>query len=237
MVSRNYWKLLSATSALLFTNLALAQTPVLTVKPPVGVVVKKGATVDVKLNASLNEGFHLNSHTPTEDRASANRAADHGTAIHSAAARATAYAGPEQAVAELCADAADPRGARAYQAAARLGNARSGGIGLGLAWQEEPCAQWPAEVSQDRYTGPWNHRTASPILVIGNTGDPITPYRNSVAMSRDLARARLLTVNGYGHTEDGNPSACATNYEIRYLLTGALPRPRTVCKENATPFP
>ena len=56
-------------------------------------------------------------------------------------------------------------------------------------------------------------------------------------MSRDLARARLLTVDGYGHTEAGNPSTCATDYETRYLLTGALPPPRTVCEENATPFP
>jgi hypothetical protein len=67
MASRNYWKLLLPTSALLLTNLAFAQTPALTVKAPVGVVVKKGATVDVKLMATLNEGFHLNSHTPTED--------------------------------------------------------------------------------------------------------------------------------------------------------------------------
>jgi thiol:disulfide interchange protein DsbD len=67
MVSRNYWKLLSATSALLFSNLAFAQTPALTVKTPEGVVVKKGQTVDVKVTATLNTGFHLNSHTPTED--------------------------------------------------------------------------------------------------------------------------------------------------------------------------
>jgi hypothetical protein len=67
MALRNYLTILAAQSALLFTNLAFAQTPVLTVKPPVGVVVKKGATVDVKVTASLNEGFHLNSHTPTED--------------------------------------------------------------------------------------------------------------------------------------------------------------------------
>ncbi|HEY3841413.1 MAG TPA: protein-disulfide reductase DsbD domain-containing protein [Bryobacteraceae bacterium] len=67
MALRNYWKLLSATSALLLTNLAFAQTPALTLKPPMGVVVKKGATIDVKVSATLNEGFHLNSHTPTED--------------------------------------------------------------------------------------------------------------------------------------------------------------------------
>jgi thiol:disulfide interchange protein DsbD len=67
MVSRNYWKFLPATSALLFVNFAVAQTPVLTVKPPMGVVVKKGGTVDVKVTATLNQGFHLNSHTPSED--------------------------------------------------------------------------------------------------------------------------------------------------------------------------
>jgi thiol:disulfide interchange protein DsbD len=68
MELRNCWKLLlAATSGLLFTSPGLAQTPALMVKAPVGVVVKKGATVDVKVTATLNEGFHLNSHTPTED--------------------------------------------------------------------------------------------------------------------------------------------------------------------------
>lgn len=161
----------------------------------------------------------------------------HAQAADAAVPLGTAYSGPEQAIAELCADTADPRGTGAYQAAARLGNARSGGIGLGLAWQEEPCAAWPANVSADRYTGPWNHRTASPILVIGSTGDPVTPYRNAVAMSKDLARARLLTVNGFGHTENLNPDPCATSYEVRYLKTGALPPAGTVCQQDARPFP
>jgi hypothetical protein len=42
-------------------------------------------------------------------------------------------------------------------------------------------------------------------------------------MAHDLARARLLTVDGFGHTELFNPSKCASNYEFRYLLTGNLP--------------
>lgn len=73
--------------------------------------------------------------------------------------------------------------------------------------------------------------------MIGVTGDPATPYQGSVAMSRDLARARLLTVDGFGHTEFANPSTCATNDEVRYLTTGALPAPGAVCKQNGTPFP
>jgi pimeloyl-ACP methyl ester carboxylesterase len=147
------------------------------------------------------------------------------------------YTGWEQTLAVLCSDSPNPRDPAAYLAAARSAYARSGAFGLEQPWKTEACADWPAAAAQDRYPGPWNRPTASTILVLGNTGDPILPYQDSVAMSRDLARARLLTVDGYGHTEAGNPSTCATNYEIRYLLTGALPPPRTVCKENGTPFP
>jgi hypothetical protein len=153
------------------------------------------------------------------------------------AAPAAVYAGWEQALAVLCPDSPNPRDPAAYPAAGRRAHARSGAFGLEQPWKTEACADWPAAAAQDRYSGPWNRPTATTILVLGNTGDPIAPYQDSVAMSRDLARARLLTVEGYGHTEAGNPSACATDYEIRYLLTGALPPPRTVCKENATPFP
>jgi len=65
----------------------------------------------------------------------------------------------------------------------------------------------------------------------------VFPYRDDLAMEHDLARARLLTVRGYGHTELANPSTCATNYELSYLQTGALPPPGTICQQNATPFP
>jgi hypothetical protein len=63
------------------------------------------------------------------------------------------------------------------------------------------------------------------------------PYQDSLATSHDLANPRLLTVQGYGQTDESNPSTCAVNYEISYLLTGALPAAGTVCQDNATPFP
>jgi hypothetical protein len=34
-----------------------------------------------------------------------------------------------------------------------------------------------------------------------------------------------------------NPSTCATNYEVSYLLTGKLPPAGTSCPQNAVPFP
>lgn len=142
----------------------------------------------------------------------------------------------EQIYAVVCADSPNPRDPQAYDAAAQLADARAGGFGLMAAWQDEICAQWPQVAAQNRYTGPWNRPTAHTILLIGNTVDPATPYTNSVAMSRDLARARLLTVDGYGHSEFTNPSTCATSYEVRYLTTGALPPAGTICPQNGRPF-
>jgi pimeloyl-ACP methyl ester carboxylesterase len=157
------------------------------------------------------------------------------------AATATAppavYSGFEQVLAVLCSDSPNPRDPAAYPAVARRAYTRSGAFGPNQAWFLVACADWPAAAAQDRYSGPWNRPTASTMLLIGNTGDPVLPYKDSVAMSRDLARARLLTVDEYGHTVANNPDTCATAYEVRYLLTGALPRPRTVCKQHAAPFP
>jgi pimeloyl-ACP methyl ester carboxylesterase len=142
------------------------------------------------------------------------------------------YWGIEQPLAVVCADSPNPRDLAAYAAA---GTAST--FAPTAAWNSFGCADWPAAAAQDRYTGPWNRPTASTILVVGNTGDPWTAYRDSVAMSRDLARARLLTVDGYGHTTGENPSACAINDMVNYTVTGALPAPGTVCQQNTNPFP
>jgi hypothetical protein len=128
---------------------------------------------------------------------------------------------------------------RATDPARRLGSLffNSGGPAEQIGPFLASYALIPAELrTQDRYTGPWNRHTANPILLIGNTVDPATPYSNSVAMSHDLARARLLTVKGYGHTEFTNPSTCASKYEVRFLITGALPPVGTVCRQTGVPF-
>jgi pimeloyl-ACP methyl ester carboxylesterase len=151
-------------------------------------------------------------------------------------ATAPVYTGFEQTLAVKCSDIPEPRDLSAYPAAVRLANARSGGFALNV-WGDEPCARWPGKGARDRYTGPWNRLTASPILLVGITSDAALPYKDDLAMEHDLGRARLLTVRGYGHTEIGNPSTCAANYELSYLQTGALPPAGTVCQQDGTPFP
>ncbi|MEU8927969.1 alpha/beta hydrolase [Kitasatospora sp. NPDC048545] len=142
---------------------------------------------------------------------------------------------PDQALAVACSDSADPPARADYPAQAASARARSGEVGPYFAWADERCADWPAR-DRDRYDGPWNHPTARPILVVANTGDPAMPYEGSRAMARSLARAQLLTVDGYGHTVLANPSDCAARHEARYLIDGVLPAPGTVCAPDHRPF-
>jgi pimeloyl-ACP methyl ester carboxylesterase len=151
------------------------------------------------------------------------------------AAAAQPYNGNEQELGVECADSPNPVDQAAYAAQARLAARKTGAFGVMWAWRAEPCASWPGD-GTDRYTGPWNRRTASPVLVVGNTGDPATPYADAVTTSQVLARGRLLTVDQYGHTVLLNANTCATGYVTRYLLTGTLPRAGTVCGQEGQPF-
>jgi pimeloyl-ACP methyl ester carboxylesterase len=134
----------------------------------------------------------------------------------------------------LCSESPNPRGA-AFRSLVPYAFRRSGPLGIYKLWQTLPCASWPATAA-NLYAGPWNRRTANPVLVTNNTIDPNTPYRGAVALARELARARLLTVDGYGHGVLGNQSACATRYISRYLIEKALPPKGAVCQQDQQPF-
>ena len=164
----------------------------------------------------------------------ASTGASPGTRAAAAVAAAQPYTGAEQYYAVACNEAPSPP-ASAFAGLQRLVLRRSGVIGLPDLWTDEPCATWPVRQA-GTYDGPWNAPT-SPILVIGNTTDPSTPLGNAIAMTRQLANARLLVVHGYGHTTFLNPSTCAGNYMTAYFQTGALPLSGTVCRQDLPPFP
>ena len=145
------------------------------------------------------------------------------------------YAGIEQSLAVTCGDSPNPRDTNYYIRESQNVVERDGPIGLANLWSDEPCATWPIR-EEDTYTGPWNRPTANPILVVGNTFDPSTPYQNSLDMAEQLADARLLTVEGFGHSEMLNPSDCANAYIVEYLISGALPPMCMVCQQNKQPF-
>lgn len=145
------------------------------------------------------------------------------------------YVGRESQLGVLCSDDPNPRDPSDYPALSAYASARSGVVGPYWAWIAEACAQWPV-LAQQRYSGPWNRPTARPILLVGNKVDPATPYRDAVAMSHDLADARLVTVDGYGHSALANRSSCVNAIESAYFVTGALPPAGTVCRQDQAPF-
>ncbi|GDY54782.1 hypothetical protein SVIO_054050 [Streptomyces violaceusniger] len=68
-----------------------------------------------------------------------------------------------------------------------------------------------------------------PIVVVGTTRDPATPYPWARALATQLSSATLLTYDGDGHTAYGRGSGCIDKAINTYLLTGRPPAPHTRC--------
>jgi hypothetical protein len=70
---------------------------------------------------------------------------------------------------------------------------------------------------------------AAPILVVGTTRDPATPFTGAQDLVTRLAGSRLLTFDSTEHTAYSK-NACIDAAVDAYLLRGKLPREGTVCK-------
>jgi hypothetical protein len=95
-----------------------------------------------------------------------------------------------------------------------------------LAWGEAGCAVWP--VPPTRTVGPVAAPGSPPILVVGTTDDPATPFAWAVSVSKELHRGVLLTHDGDDHVAYFY-SACVRADVQTYLVGGQTPAPGTVC--------
>ncbi|MEV6183080.1 alpha/beta hydrolase [Streptomyces sp. NPDC052015] len=94
-------------------------------------------------------------------------------------------------------------------------------FGEGLAWAALNCAYWPvAPTGEARRI---EAKGAAPIVVVGTTRDPATPYRWARSLAAQLSSAHLLTHQGDGHTAYGRGSACIDSAINAYLLRGTPP--------------
>lgn len=96
-----------------------------------------------------------------------------------------------------------------------------------LAWAGKTCADWPVKA-----TGKPHRVTADasgPILVLGTTRDPATPYEWSVRLAGQLKHGRLLSYDGDGHTAYGRGSSCVDRTVDSYLVDGRDPGEKTDC--------
>ncbi|UNZ18027.1 alpha/beta hydrolase [Streptomyces sp. 891-h] len=100
-------------------------------------------------------------------------------------------------------------------------------FGRGFAWAALNCGEWPVDATG----GP--HRIAAkgadPIVVVGTTRDPATPYRWAQGLAGQLSPARLVTYKGDGHTAYLRGSDCVDSAVNAYLVQGKPPKNGTTC--------
>jgi len=128
-----------------------------------------------------------------------------------------------------CLDRPAPTTIGAYKALAARLTKSAPDFGAAEAWSSLPCTFWPAP--PQAHPAPAHAPGAPPILVVGSTGDPATPYAWAKALAKQLPRATLLTRTGPGHTAY-RASSCIRAWADRYLETRRMPPAGTVCRSN-----
>lgn len=114
-----------------------------------------------------------------------------------------------------------------YQALAREYERVAPRFGRAFAGGDLACALWSAPSSP--LTTP-RAAGAAPILVVGTTRDPATPYAWAQQMASQLANAVLLSFDGDGHTAVGQGNRCINDAVTAYLVRLELPRPGSTCR-------
>ncbi|MFF6999996.1 alpha/beta hydrolase [Streptomyces sp. NPDC008313] len=98
-----------------------------------------------------------------------------------------------------------------------------------LAWGMVSCTDWavPGAADHPDVSAPGS----APVLVVGNTGDPATPYEGTRRMVSALGEGVgvELTYKGQGHGAYDSGNSCVHGAVDGYLLEGKLPAAGTVC--------
>ena len=142
------------------------------------------------------------------------------------------YVSNQTDIAEVvsCLDFKDRRTLSQIQADAKNFAAAAPIFGPYLAYSGLPCLYWEAKpVAAPALT----HLTTNPLLVIGTTRDPATPYQWALGLHRELLNSTLITLNGDGHTGANRGSTCVDKAMNHYLLTGKPPAHDLTCDTDA----
>jgi len=73
--------------------------------------------------------------------------------------------------------------------------------------------------------------TSTPVLVIGTTQDPATPYAWAKALSKYIVGSHLITLEAEGHTGYGRVSGCIDDAVDLYLVSGKTPAKNLICTQ------
>ena len=89
------------------------------------------------------------------------------------------------------------------------------------------CMNWPypPKLTKGSVTG----TGANPVVILGTTGDPATPYNWSVSLNEQLENSVLLTLVWEGHLAYDERVPCINDPVDNYFITGALPVDGLTC--------
>lgn len=129
-----------------------------------------------------------------------------------------------------CLDFKDSRNLSQIEADSKLFSAAAPFFGPYLAYSGLSCVYWKAKpVVSPRF----NDLVTSPLLIIGTTRDPATPYRWAKGLHKLLLKSTLITLNGDGHTGANRGSSCVDKAMNYYLLTGKPPLHDITCDTDS----
>lgn len=92
----------------------------------------------------------------------------------------------------------------------------------------DPCEVWPYPPTGTR--GEIRAEGAGPILVIGTTNDPATPYEWSESLAEQLEEGVLITRVGEGHTGYNKGNSCVDGAVEAFLLDDSVPEDGLRCE-------
>lgn len=122
-----------------------------------------------------------------------------------------------------CLDFNEPRSLKRIRSDAKLFDAKAPLFGPYLAYGGVTCKFFnqDSEITIDPTS------TANPVIVIGTTGDPATPYEWAQGLSKLLINSRLISLTGEGHTGQGQGNDCIDDQIDDFYLTGKVPATST----------
>jgi pimeloyl-ACP methyl ester carboxylesterase len=126
-----------------------------------------------------------------------------------------------------CLDAADSPDLQTYEQRAVEFSAKAPTWGALMAWGGEQCGVWPVKAVGHPHV--ITAQGSGPIVVVGTTRDPATPYESSVRLHDQLANARLITYDGDGHTAYQRSNNCVDGAIDSYYAKGTVPKDGLTC--------
>jgi pimeloyl-ACP methyl ester carboxylesterase len=126
-----------------------------------------------------------------------------------------------------CLDSSDSPDLAVYEKRAKDFSAQAPVFGTFLAWSGVTCGKWPIPATGK--PRPIAADGAPPIVVIGTTRDPATPYEWAQRLAAQLSSGVMVTFDGDGHTAYTRSNSCIDNAIDTFYLKDTAPQDGLRC--------